>query len=319
MWANFKAEWRPWWRGLNWRQRLLPALVAVGHLVAVGMNGPEALVHLLLASAFLFAYYGLPAKRVPFEFVLPLYLGWLAFTGFQMLPSESFSRVHGLESWEIDRKFFSFSGEDKSVTPTEFLGQWGGDRLRLLCRFILPLVLPLTILMSGLIRFRYSRKGTQNHSAWGVELLSSQINWAILGLGVVSLIAFWRYPSLSPAALESLGKVVSPTLPPFRLRSAMPASAVGFAALAAYYAFKFGVLRSVASAMIIVVLLAAIRSMEHFAIDCLFGIVLAIVVAGFVDTLWDKRAKSRTKKVWKPTLPQADRPAKPRPSRKVAS
>lgn len=283
MWSNFKVEWKMWWRGSSWLARLAPLTVVAVHIAWRGLFGGPSVEDVFFAAGLLFTFYGLPSKRSPFSFWLPLYCGWLVHLVFISVPAGTYPHFTGREALEIDRRFLSFLWEEKSVTVPEFLNLWVKSGIVGLLQKILIAVPLVAVAYSAVLRFYYSNKGTASYSAWGIDTLAPQVNWAIVWAWAGSHFGF---PSVHVAVMT----------------------------IVAYYAFKFAALRTAAVAGLVVVTLVAMLAGRAQSVEVVFGIVEGLVICSIVDMVAYQRPKRQAQKIWNPSTLKKDPP----PPRKKA-
>lgn len=283
MWSNFKAEWISWWRTTSWLARLLPLAVIATHIGIQNSLGSLGLEDVLFASAFFVTFYLVPGKRTPFGFFLPLYCGWLLHVAFQYIPAGTVPHFTGKESLEIDRSFLSVPWQEKSVTVGEFLALWINPDFAKSFEVMLYAVPFLVVGFSAALRFYYSTKGTKRYSAWGIDTLSPQMNWAIVMVWFASHLGF---PSVHVALMT----------------------------VAAYYGFKFGVQRSSVAGAVILTSILALISGQAYAVDVIFGIVEGLLFSSVADMIAYQRPRRDAQKVWNPSIEKPTPPVRKRAS-----
>lgn len=274
MWSNFKAEWWTWWRSTSWWERpIVPALVSAHLIMAYGWQRLEVW-DLLGATGLLALHYGLPARRAVFQFALPVYLTLLGLKVYPYFPG-FFKDFLVTEGERLERHYLSLSWNDQRWTAVDWLRQWGGERWRAASYRFLPWVLPAAWLYSAYLRFGVARVGTQRYSAWGIDMLSPQINWVLL---FVALSPQWsvRY--------------------------------FGYAVVSAFYAWKFGSQRMLMTAFLLLVGTVTLRTENYFIVHLLWSSAYALFFIGLQDVFWNRRARRQAGQVWKPSLGKSEPP-----------
>lgn len=281
MWSNFKAEWLAWWRATGWVARVSPLLLIAMHLVIEGEPTPR-----IIAAALVFftAYYLVPANRRIAAFVLPLYGAVVAWSIFRWTKAQQFipPQAGGLK--RLDAEFFSLNVADRVLTPVQLATEWGGEKLAQSARNLLRAVIPAVVFFNIHLRFFLSQRGTSRYSAWGLDTMSTQVNWAFFGASLLALVT----------------SLVLPTT---------PATGVLFATLTLYHSVKFAALRSAVIPFWLMVVVATHFTGENTTSDCLVAIGYAVFAAFAVSSFWSWRMK-REASVWRPSSTQHVEPRK---------
>lgn len=281
MWSNFKVEWKTWWRRTSWSARLAPLFAVTAHLGWLAWMDTLSIEDVFFASGLFFTFYCLPAKRAAFSFWLPLYCGWIIHQIFLAVPAGSYPHFTGKESLEIDRRFLSFMWDEKMVTVPEFLSLWVKPGVVGLFQKLLIAVPLGAVAYSAVLRFYYANKGTTRYSAWGIDTLAPQVNWAIVWAWAGSHFGF---PSLHVALMT----------------------------IVSYYAFKFGTHRVAAVVAAVGVAVVAMLVGRAQVIDVIFGVVEGLLICSVVDMVAYQRPKRQAQKIWNPSALKKKDPPPPR-------